>query len=390
MRPSVSELAHRGPTLRQGETVLPLELFFDLVFVLAITQVTALMANEPTWAGLAKGMFVLAAMWWAWTGYAWLTSVVDPEAGIVRLAIAAAMVGLMVCALCIPHVFNSNGVLFVAAYTIVRTMQLLLFVHASADEPALRKSTAGLAAATIVASGLLLTSTQFDGYVQASFWALALTIDFGGGLLADSSGWKLTPGHFTERHGLIVIIALGESIVSAGAAAADVDLTTGVVVAAMLAVALAFAMWWAYFDVVALVVAERLAAMQPGERQNVVARDTYSYLHLPMIAGIVLVALGLKKTLGHVDEELKLVPAVALLGGYALYLLAFVGVRFRNIRTVSKQRLLVALLMLAAIPLATEVASLLTLAFVTVVACGLVAYEYWMPGEVRARVRSSA
>lgn len=381
---------HRGPAMRTGEAVMPLELFFDLVFVLAITQVTALMAGEPTWAGVVKGMFVLAVMWWAWTGYTWLTSVIDPEEGLVRLALAVAIAGLMVCALCIPDVFNTNGVLFVAAYTIVRLMQLGLFIQASIDEPALRKSILGLAAATVVASGLLFTSTGLDGYWQAGLWGLALIVDFAGGLIGDPSGWKLNPRHFSERHGLIIIIALGESIVAVGAGAADVELTAAVVAAAVLGTFLAFAMWWLYFEVVSHAVARHLVDAEVGRPQNTLARDTYSYLHLPMIAGIVLVALGLKKTIGHVDKPLDLVPAAALLGGVSLYLGGFIGVRYRNIGGFSKQRVFVALLMLAGIPLATQPDALLALGAVTLVVSALVAYEYFMPGDVRARVRGHA
>ena len=160
---------------------------------------------------------------------------------------------------------------------------------------------------------------------------LALLLDMGGPYLFGAEGWKLVPGHFAERHGLIVIIALGESIVAIGVGAAGA-LDLGIGAAAVLGVALTAAMWWTYFDVVALVSARRLVDAEPGRVQNEMARDSYSYIHLLMVAGIVLVALGLKKTIGHFDDHLHDVPAFALLGGVALYLLGHVAFRYRHVQ----------------------------------------------------------
>src|SRR3989454_11328264 len=126
--------------LREGDRVTPLELFFDLVFVLAITQCTALMADTPTWAGLAKGMLVLGVLWWSWVGYAWLTSVVDPEEGLVRFAIFAAMAALLVAALCVPKAFGGLALLFACSYAVVRIAHIVLFTVASRDDAALRRS----------------------------------------------------------------------------------------------------------------------------------------------------------------------------------------------------------------------------------------------------------
>ena len=149
----------------------------------------------------------------------------------------------------------------------------------------------------------------------------------GGPYFFGSEGWKLVPGHFAERHGLIIIIALGESIVAIGVGA-EAHLTAGIAAAAVLGIALSAALWWIYFDVVALVSARRLARTPEGRERNELARDSYSYLHFPMVAGIVLVALGLKKTLGHVGDPLDTVPAFALLAGVALYLLGLVAFRY--------------------------------------------------------------
>ncbi len=372
--------------MREREGVTPLELFFDLVFVLALTQCTALMAETPTWAGLAKGMLVLGMLWWCWVGYAWLTSVVDPEEGIVRLVIFAAMAGLLVAALCVPDVFDDTGLLFACAYGVVRAAHIALFVLASRDDPELRKSTTGLAASTALGSGLLVVASFADGTAQGALWALALALDMGGPLFFGQDGWKLMPAHFAERHGLIVIIALGESIVAIGVGA-EQAVDAGIVVAAVLGTAVAAALWWLYFDVVALVAARRLSNAAPGREQNGVARDSFSLLHLPMIAGIVLVALGMKKTLAHVDDPLELVPAVALFGGTAVYLLAHVAFRWRNIHTLNRQRLACSVLLAALVPLGVELPSLATLTILAVVLSGLVLYETLRFAETRNRLR---
>ena len=372
--------------LRSEERVTPLELFFDLVFVLAITQCTALMADDPTWTGLARGLLVLGVLWWSWVGYAWLTSVVDPEEGVVRFAIFAAMAALLVTALCVPEAFGDLGLLFACAYAVVRFGQIVLFVVASRDDPGLRHSVVGLAVSTAIGVGLLVAASATDGALQGALWALALLLDMGGPFLFGSEGWKLVPGHFAERHGLIVIIALGESIVAIGVGA-EFGVDAGVVVAAVLGVGVAAALWWLYFDIVALVAARRLANAAVGRERNEIARDSFSYLHFPMVAGIVLGALGLKKTLEHVGDPLDLVPAVALLGGAALYLLAHVAFRWRNVHRFSVQRMLCAILLVALVPAALELPALATLAILDCALAVLIVYETVHFAELRDRLR---
>jgi low temperature requirement protein LtrA len=377
---------HMTAVLREEERVTPLELFFDLVFVLALTQCTALMAHDPSWEGLAKGLLVLGVLWWSWVGYAWLTSVVDPEEGTVRLAIFAAMAALLVAALCVPHVFDSSAGLFAGAYAVVRWAQILLFIVASRDNPALRQAVGGLAVSTMIGTGLLVAASFADGALQGGLWALALALDMAGPLFIDASGWQLAPAHFAERHGLIIIIALGESIVAIGAGS-DVGVDGGEVAAAVLGVAVVAALWWLYFDVVALVAERRLSNAEEGLERNRIARDSFSYLHFPMVAGIVLLALGLKKTLAHVEDPLELVPAVALLGGTALYLLAHVAFRWRNVHRFSRQRLACAVALVALVPLARELPSLATLAILAALLSALIAYEAVRFAELRDRLR---
>jgi low temperature requirement protein LtrA len=378
---------HRlSAVLREEARVTPLELFFDLVFVLALTQCTALMAADPTWQGLARGVLVLGVMWWSWVGYAWLTSVVDPEEGTVRLAMFGAMAAFLVVALCVPGAFGDEALLFACAYFGVRFAHIGLFVIASRDDPGLRHAVAGLAVSTGIGTGLLVLASFLDGVPQGAVWALALALDMGGPMLIDPSGWRLEPGHFAERHGLIVIIALGESIVAIGVGA-EAGVTFGVAVAAVTGVAVAAAQWWLYFDVVALVAARRLERAEPGREQNTMGRDSFSYLHFFMVAGIVLVALGMKKTLAHTGKELEIVPAVALYGGASLYLLAHVAFRWRNIHTLNRQRLAVAIALAPLIALAVAVPALAALTVLAAILCGLVAYEAIRFGEARERLR---
>jgi low temperature requirement protein LtrA len=365
---------------------MPLELFFDLVFVLAITQCSALMVGEPHWSGLVKGLLVLGVLWWSWVGYAWLTSVVDPEEGTVRLALFAAMAATLIVALCVPGAFGDDAVLFACAYGAVRMAHIWLFVLASRDDPGLRHSVLGLAISTGIGVGLLLVAAFTDGLLQGAIWAVALLLDMGGPLVIDASGWRLVPGHFAERHGLIVLIALGESVVAIGVGS-TVGLGLGVVVAAALAMAVAAALFWLYFDVVALVAARRLQNAPEGRERNEIARDSFSYLHFPMVAGIVLVAVGFEETLVHVDAHLHVVAATALLGGPAVYLLAHVAFRWRNVHRFSRQRVVAAAVCVAGIPFAVRAPALLTLAGLTLVLVVLIVDERRRFAELRDRLR---
>jgi low temperature requirement protein LtrA len=373
--------------MRSEERVKPLELFFDLVFVLALTQCTALMANDPTWDGLARGLLILGVLWWSWVGYSWLTSVVDPEEGFVRFVIFAAAAGLLVVALCVPEAFDDSAFVFACAYGLVRGAQIALFLIASRDDPGLRRSVTGLAVGTAIGVGLLFAASAADGTLQGALWALALLLDMGEPYVFGAEDWKLMPEHFVERHGLIVIIALGESIVAIGVGAEGLEVDAGVVVAAALGIAVAAALWWLYFDIVALVAERRLSRAAVGREQNEIARDSFSYLHFPMVAGIVLVALGMKKTLEHVEDPLKVVPAVAMLGGVGLYLLAHVAFRWRNVHRFSVQRLATAALLAAFVPAALELPAVVTLALVAGVLSALIAYETVHFAELRDRLR---
>jgi low temperature requirement protein LtrA len=383
-----SHVPRIGVVLRDGERVSPLELFFDLVFVLAITQCTALMANDPTWRGIGRGLVVLGLLWWSWVGYAWLTSVVDPDEGGVRLVLFAAMAALLVTSLSVPHAFGDLGLTLVLAYGGVRAAHIALFILASRDDAGLRHSVVGLATSTAIGVAILVAGSFFDGDARLAVWVTALAFDMAGPLLIDTSGWRLVPGHFAERHGLIVIVALGESIVAIGVGA-EAGVDGGVIAAAVLGMAVACAFWWTYFDVAALAAAQRLAEVESVQARNELARDGFSYLHLPMVAAIVLVALAMKSTLAHVGDPLHWETATALVGGAALYLLAHVAFKLRTLGVLSVQRLVAALILLAFVPLAHEADALVTVAVVDAVLWGMLAFELVRYGEARQHVRDA-
>jgi low temperature requirement protein LtrA len=364
--------------------VAPLELFFDLVFVFALTQVTLLMSENPTWEGLGQGMLVLALLWWAWGAYAWLTNYIAADEGVERLLMFAVMGAFLITALAVPQAFGDDALLFAVAYAAVRWLHIFLFAEANEDVDT-GEAIARLARTALPAPLLLIVGALLGGTAQTAIWIVALAIDFGGPFVFGVRGFRVSAGHFAERFGLIVIIALGESIVAIGAGL-EGEIDAGVVAAAALGLILACALWWAYFDWVALDAESRLRRTL-GDDRATIARDAYAYLHLPMIAGIVLVALGVKKTIGDVGEPLKTAPAVALFGGVALYYAGHVGFRFRNTHTVYKGRLVALAVAVALIPVATEVDALVAMGLAAGLASAVIGYEVVRYAEARRRIR---
>jgi low temperature requirement protein LtrA len=378
-------LAAGGAGSQSEAKATPLELFFDLVFVFAFTQVTFLMAENPTWTGLGEGMLVLAAVWWAWGGYAWLTNALHSDDGLARFGLLSAMAAMLIAALAVPGAFADDAVIFGVAYFAVRAIHIAVYTYGAPDVD-VRDAIVNLAPGLLLAPALLIVAGLLDGGARAGLWIVALLIDYGTPYLRDVSGFRVDASHFAERFGLIVIIALGESIVAVGAGPSD--LSGPVVVAAIAAFALAGAQWWAYFDVVSIV-AERKLTEAEGVERNRLARDSWGVLHGLLIAGIILTALGVKKTIEHVDEPLETVAAVALCGGVAVYLLGHIAIRLRSVRSLNRQRLFAALIALALIPYATEVDSLAALITIAVLMIALVAYEALHYRQRRAELRQA-
>jgi low temperature requirement protein LtrA len=371
-------------------SVTPRELFFDLVFVFAFTQVTTLLANDPTFAGIGRGVLVLAALWWPWTAYAWLTNTVDPEEGFVGAALLVALIAMFLAALAVPGVFGDDGVLFGATFLVVVAMHLALYGLAGRGNRDLLSAVLRLAPWTLLGATLILVAGfGFTDGARTWLWVAALACTYVGAGLSGSTGWRVFPSHLAERYGLVIIIALGEAFVAIGIGATGIGIGLGEVAAAILGLLVATSFWLAYFDFFSIRGARMLADLR-GPDRVALARDLYAYAHLPMIVGIVLFAFAMKTIVGHVGEELDSVPAFALCGGSALYLFTYSAVRSRVERrlALSRGRFAAAVLMLLVLPLAARVPALAALALVTVVWLALHTYEVVWWREARAESRS--
>jgi low temperature requirement protein LtrA len=395
----------RRPLIRDEQaqaSVTPLELFFDLVFVFALTQVTAFMADELSWQGILRGALVIILLWWAWTGYAWLANVASAEELPIKLAILAGMAAMFILALCIPEAFDDapggldGPVVLAICYLFFRSMHFVIFMIIAREDAGLRSQLLRFAPSVVAGSAILLVASQFEGWVQTGLWMLALVADYVGTALSGFSGWRLpAPGHFSERHGLIVIVALGESIVAIGVGVAKEPISLVIVIASVLGLLLASAMWWAYFDVSALL-GEHALAKEPAETRARLARNAYSYAHLPLVVGIVLVAFGLKEVLLYVSDSshhsltdpLPTVALVALAGGVIIYLLGHVLFKWLTVHTVSVVRLAAAGVLLAVTPLIAGLPALAELGVVAIVVTGAVAIESLIFAESRRKVRA--
>ena len=381
--------------------VTPIELFFDLVFVFSLTQVTALMADDLTGRGIVRGVLVLALLWWCWVGFAWLGSVLRADEGIGRVAMFGAMAAMLVLALSVPEAFDdlpgglSGPVVLASAYLAVRLLHLAIFWLLAGEDPGLRRQLVRFMPSLFGSTAILLIASQLEGRAQTLAWVAAVVVDYAGTILAGASGWRLnSAGLFAERHGLILIVALGESIVAIGVGVAALPISAPIVVASVLGLTIAGGIWWAYFDVVSLM-AERVLRRAEGEERTRMARDAYSYLHLPMIAGVVLLALGMKKVLeftgdgAHHDlsEALALLPLAAMYGGVALYLLANVAFKYRIVRRANVHRSVAAALLLVLIPLAAQIPALAALGLVTAVMVAVIAFEAVRFSDIREQVR---
>jgi low temperature requirement protein LtrA len=369
------------------QRVTPLELFFDLVFVFAFTQVTTVLSDDPTWGGLGHGLLILAALWWAWAAYAWLTNTVDPGEGAVWGAMLVAMAAMFVAALAVPEAFGRHGVVFGVAFLIVNVMHLTLYALMARGDRDLLAAILRIAPSALTGAALIIAAGFVHGGLRSGLWLAALAVGLFGPLLSGLSGWRVQPAHFVERHGLIVIIAIGESLIAIGLGARGTGLGAGVIVAAELGLAVTSSFWLAYFDFFPIR-AQQLLADRSGAQRTALARDAYTYLHLPMVAGIVLFAFAMKTTLAHVGDELDTISAVGLCGGPALYLFAYVLLRLRVSRTLGRGRLVAAVASALLLPIAVVVPALIALTLVTAVWVALHAYEIIWWREARARTRA--
>jgi low temperature requirement protein LtrA len=381
--------------------VTSLELFFDLVFVYALTQVTGMMSDDPTWRGALRGLLVLGLLWFSWTAFAWLGNQAKADEGLLRVAMIAAMVSVFTVALAMPEAFHDKPgelygpVVFAVGFVVVRAVHLGVYLLAAGDDAGLRRQLMRVTPPLALWAALLVAGALAAESARTVLWALALVVDYVGIFAGGTSGWRLpAPGHFAERHGLIIIIAIGESIVAIGLGAGAMPLAWPTLVAVILGLMVSLALWWVYFDVVATVAERTLVRAEPAEQVRL-ARDSYSYLHFPMVVGVIYLALGLKKVVTFVADSgahdlgdpLTGVPMVAMFGGVALYLLALVAFRLRNVGSVSVRRVVLAVVLLLLIPVAWHLPALAALGLLALLLGGLIAYEAVRYAEARHAVR---
>jgi low temperature requirement protein LtrA len=369
------------------QRVTPLELFFDLVFVFAFTQVTTVLSDDPTWGGLGHGLLILATLWWAWAAYAWLTNTANPDEGVIWGAMLVAMGAMFVAALAVPEAFGRHGVVFGVAFLIVTVMHLTLYALTARSDRELLAAILRIAPSALAGAALIIAAGFVHGGLRPLLWLTALVVGFFAPLLIGLSGWRVEPAHFVERHGLIVIIAIGESLVAIGLGARGTGLSIGVIVAAVVGFVVATSFWLAYFDFFPIR-GQQLLADRSGAERTALARDVYTYLHLPMVAGIVLFAFAMKTTLAHVGDKLDTIPALGLCGGPALYLLAYVALRLRVARTLGRGRFVAAVVCASLTPVAVAVPALVSLTLVAAVWVALHVYEIIWWREARAQTRA--
>ena len=388
---------------REDHTVTTLELFFDLVFVFAITQVTAFMADDVDPRGLLRGLVLISLLWWAWCSFAWLGNQARADEGVVRAGMLVAMAALFLVALAIPEAWGDLGgglsapVVLAVGIAVVRLGHLAVYLVAAGEDLALRRQLLRTGIPVSAAAALLVAGALAGGAAQTALWATALVVDYVG-VYVTATDWRLpAPAHFAERHGLIMIIALGESMIAVGVGVLDLPLTVPIAAMAVLGLGVTVALWWAYFDVVAPV-AERVLVRSPAAARATLARDSYTYLHFPMIVGVIYLALGMKKVAEYVGDNehyaltdpLPATPLWALYGGVALYLLGHLGFRLRNVGTVSRPRTVAVVVLLLA-PLGVQfVPALAALAVLAGLLGVLVGYEVVHYRDARARVRAEA
>jgi low temperature requirement protein LtrA len=358
---------------RMETRVSSFELFFDLVFVFAFTQVTASVAHDPTWAALGHGVLAFAMLWWAWGAYAWLTNTVPTDQVAPRLVILAAMASMLVVALAVPGAFDDSGPAFGIAYMVVMVLHAALFALASAtgDPEVTRRAILRLAATNLPAAAVLIVAGFAEGDLQTGLWIATVGVTYAGPYITGVGGFTVSPSHFVERHGLIALIALGESVVAIGAGQVE-DVDWHVATTAFIAIAVIAGLWWTYFDGEADLTEQALHDAQGHDRSRL-ARDVYSYLHIPIVLGVVLVALGIKSTLAHSSEPLDDVVAAALGGGVALYFAALTAIAWRRGSRPDAAYPIAVVLALAAIALAQQIDAVWSLAALAALALGAAA-----------------
>jgi low temperature requirement protein LtrA len=366
------------------ERVSTLELFFDLVFVFAFTQITGTISHEPTGVALRHGVLVFAVLWWAWGAYAWLTNTVRTGEIAPRVVVLAAMAAMLVTALAVPTAFDDGGPAFALGYIVVMGLHAALFVLAGENPDTTRRAVLRLSLTNLPAALALVAAAYAHGTAQTVLWVVAVAVSYVGPYITGVAGFTVHPGHFVERHGLIVIIALGESIVAIGAGGDEITLDWSLAGVGLVVIALVIGLWWAYFDEEAAASEHALVTAIGPERARM-ARDVYSYLHIPLVLGVVLSAVGIHEALAHPGDPLDPVVAGALGAGVAMFFGALIAIRLRRRARPTVLCPLAVVAALVMIPIASEIAAAASFVVLAVVVLGAAVGERLLAEAGRTR-----
>jgi low temperature requirement protein LtrA len=375
----VSRFARRAS---EGQRATSLELFYDLVFVFAITQISHLLLEHLTWEGVGQSAVALLAVWWSWNYTTWVTNELDPESIVVRLLLIGLMLASLVMAISIPEAFGDRALLFAGAYVAIQVGRHLFLTFAAAEKGTLERERAGAILTWFVAAGVLwIAGGIADGTARALLWVAALVIDYSAPLATfwvpgrthlRGEAWQVQVSHFAERFQLFIIIALGESIVITGATTAELELDAPRMAAFGVAFLGSAALWWLYFNYAARVAERRL---ELAENRTVMARDAYTYLHVVLVAGIVVTAVGDELVIAHPSDELPDREVAAIVAGPAIYLLGQALFRWRMAGSISWKRLGGAIACVAAGGIGGFVPGLVLAALVTGILVAVIAAE---------------
>ena len=364
-----------------------IELFFDLVFVFAFTQVTALILEDTSVEGFLRSALVLAMVWWAWSAYAWMTDAIDVENSVTRLIMFAAMAAGFFMALSVPDAFQDEAAWFAVAYFVARVLHTTLYAWGVRQDPGYLAAVIRLAPWFLVAALVALIGGFVDPDYRAWIWLASLAIDAVGTLTVGRREWRISPSHFAERFALIVIIALGESIVAIGIGTSDLERDTTYALSVVVAFAGVAALWWAYFDFTAIA-AERSLRRASAAARVPLARDVFTFFHYPIVLGIIFYAVAAKKTLEHPVDPLSDAGRWSLGLGVAMFLCAFALMRFRVLRRIAWERLGAAVVALGIAVLLDGTDAIVTLGVVILVLVLSVAVETARLHEIRAALRA--
>jgi low temperature requirement protein LtrA len=379
---------------RQRATAL--ELFFDLVFVFAITQVSHLLLDDLSWNGVGQALLALLVVWWAWNYTTWVTNELDPDSVAVRLLLIGLMLASLLMAVAIPQAFAERGLLFAGSYVAIQVGRHAFLTFVTAEARTIERERAGRILTWFVVAGVFwIAGGLADGELRWALWLVALAIDYAAPLALfwvprrqhlASTTWQVETAHFAERFQLFVIIALGETIVLTGSTTAGLDLDTARIVAFGLAFLSTAALWWLYFDYVARIAERRL---ELAADRTTLARDAFTYLHVAIVAGVILSAVGDELVIAHPTDVLPGAEVATVVAGPALYLLAHVALRLRMTGTISVKRLSGALACVAVGGVGTFVPGLVVLALLVTVLVAVIAAEQLAAARRRARGEAS-